>query len=878
MGRKYPNFLFLVALVVSGAVAAAPKDIVLVLDNSGSMRENDPQFFARGAVASFINALDEESRAALIIFDQTVRLEVPLTTVDPASKRRLIRGLNGINYRGQLTDSPAAVERAIYELKTQARENAAQYLVFMTDGIVDTGSRAVDIEKTKWLREELAADAAEGGIKVFAIAFTENADFLLIQSLAQRTDGEYFRALNSNDLGEIFANLNAQLDAATLAQIQTQGELSAAPSPPVSPAAPPAPDLPQTQDVTPPPVEEPAVELPPLVQQPQVEAPPSGQEPAPPPDVEPLAPAVELQAREPPVASPVEPSVTDPRSAELIAGLSAEDREALEEIAADTGIPLEQLVLELVGPDGDQEAAAAPPGRAIVTRPDQAGSAPEAGFLLMAAAAALLLLLTGFVVWFVMRRREVPAATSTSTPTRSTSTSAIPNAFLTDVDGSSAEATIQLSDKPVMIGRIAGSDSEYLDYLIIDQATVGRRHAIIKYKDYSFWVVDQGSINGTFINGERISGERQLKHADRIKFHKFEFEFSQPDMVDASRTMFAESNLAEATVAADAATIAATSAMAARHERDADIPAAPDVADDEAADGDTFFATDGDSVADDFRDADSFDDTEMTEAAAAASEGVFDVTGDTEMPGLASVPQSNADDETLDETTTGVFSTPLAQSSDALDESTIKFESVAESIDDDPDTIVNADAPIDLAQGEHTAAVSDGEDGFFDDDPDTVVNPAPMSPADVSGNDDSGMSDAEFDAEASAFFDDVKSDDGEGADKLSEADDPALPITRDDPNDVTLDEFIETETLKAPKTEMPGSNSTDVTLDAFISTSMFDGEAKLKPGDENAAPDPAEPNDNDANIGDTMVIDRGTTDTPGDDEDQDGSEDPTEKR
>ena len=78
----------------------------------------------------------------------------------------------------------------------------------MTDGIVDTGVPEKDLEKSKWLREDLAPDAADNEIKIFGIAFTEQADFQLIQSIAQKTDGEYYRALNVKDLHGVFERIN----------------------------------------------------------------------------------------------------------------------------------------------------------------------------------------------------------------------------------------------------------------------------------------------------------------------------------------------------------------------------------------------------------------------------------------------------------------------------------------------------------------------------------------------------------------------------------------------------------------------------------------------------------------------------------------------
>ena len=71
-----------------------------------------------------------------------------------------------------------------------------------------------------WMREELAADAADSGIRMFSIAFTENADFFLIQSLAKRTGGEYFRALTPDDLAGVFGSVQAALVAPRLLRLR----------------------------------------------------------------------------------------------------------------------------------------------------------------------------------------------------------------------------------------------------------------------------------------------------------------------------------------------------------------------------------------------------------------------------------------------------------------------------------------------------------------------------------------------------------------------------------------------------------------------------------------------------------------------------------
>jgi uncharacterized protein with von Willebrand factor type A (vWA) domain len=106
----------LLGVFASAAVFAADepaKDVVLVLDNSGSMRKNDPTFLTSQAVTQFINELTGDTRVAMVIFDQVVQFSVPLTQLDAASRATILDSLKQIDYRGKFTDSPAAMERAI---------------------------------------------------------------------------------------------------------------------------------------------------------------------------------------------------------------------------------------------------------------------------------------------------------------------------------------------------------------------------------------------------------------------------------------------------------------------------------------------------------------------------------------------------------------------------------------------------------------------------------------------------------------------------------------------------------------------------------------------------------------------------------------------
>ena len=392
-----------------------PRDIMLVLDNSGSMKQNDPDFLVSKAVNIFIRQQGPNIRVGAVLFDQRVRMPLALAAWPDAGDSGYLPGLD---YGGYFTDSPAGMERAIYELKNNGRPGAGKQIIFMTDGIVDTGDVGRDIEKTAWLREELAPDAAEHGIRIFGIVFTEAADFQLIQSITRQTGGEYYRAPTAATLEQVFDRLNRAL---------------AEPEHTTAPAAAP--------------------------------------ESAPP------APVAEVEAQAPEPAAPA-PPVPAP------------------------------IIIETPNENAAREARL----QSIIT---------------VGVAIVLVVMLLGILILLIRQDRasEKPAQRHP------------PPAFINDLHGKTGKPTHKLGARPLMFGRVAGRDSENFDYVVVDEATVGRRHALIEFRDHACWIIDQGSINGTFVNDLMVETRRRLKHGDRIRLYKCEFEFIMPELEDIDSTV-----------------------------------------------------------------------------------------------------------------------------------------------------------------------------------------------------------------------------------------------------------------------------------------------------------------------------------------------------
>src|ERR1019366_6760060 len=147
-------------LTLASAMAAAPPvDVVVCLDNSGSMRQNDPHRLLPGAVSALTKALPAGSQFGLVIFDRTASVTVPLMPVNSSSFAATVTaGLENLNYRGQRTDIPSGLESALYELREHGRDIASHAVILLTDGFIDTGDRIRDEERGRWLRNDLVPE------------------------------------------------------------------------------------------------------------------------------------------------------------------------------------------------------------------------------------------------------------------------------------------------------------------------------------------------------------------------------------------------------------------------------------------------------------------------------------------------------------------------------------------------------------------------------------------------------------------------------------------------------------------------------------------------------------------------------------------------
>lgn len=219
MLKPLPN----VGLVSCSASTTAGSDIVIIIDDSGSMgpkaTNNDPLQLRYAGARLFIDLARRGDRVGLVRFADSAEVLNPnhqLSLIEDDSSREVIKrhildseGSGGTNFSD-------ALRKAYVLLGDVSRE---RFVVFLTDGdpTVEKGTLLSELNRF-----------AEGGIPVFVIALGSGINQTVIDTIVSATRSRSIRVLNAGQLiaayVEIFSFLQDDRYVNTLAGIGAGGE------------------------------------------------------------------------------------------------------------------------------------------------------------------------------------------------------------------------------------------------------------------------------------------------------------------------------------------------------------------------------------------------------------------------------------------------------------------------------------------------------------------------------------------------------------------------------------------------------------------------------------------------------------------------------
>jgi hypothetical protein len=463
-------------LVCAAPALAGPTDHVLLIDNTIATGKVDVERRLRDGTAEFVRTLPNDDRLAIVLYDDLATPIAPLTKLGGIGRAELIDALNALTFSSSLANPAAGLERAIYELSSQHRSSANSRIVMVQASRLRTGNREQDVAYRTWVEKVLIDRASKKEIPVDVISLGATADLEFGKQIAARTGGLHLALAATDRLSSAFTEL------------ETTRRSAGAPSPSRAGAAGseallggPGPRLGDTDGET------------------TAGATPRGYDPS---YEQAIADIDRVTRRAPPRA-----------------GGPATERRAT----------------------GEEEQRPAPtntPGTHLGTGEHQTGKPLSTGFVaqlthhqvIAAGLAAPLLLGMGGGLYLVRRRRtrrDTHRAGFEPGTRQQIEPQGRQEVRLVDLSGASGKDVYVLDGRLARICRDAGQDTFNVVCITIPDDVISREHALIECRRGRYWIIDPGSNNGTFVNGERVRGSFALQNGDRLRFATFEFLFQE---------------------------------------------------------------------------------------------------------------------------------------------------------------------------------------------------------------------------------------------------------------------------------------------------------------------------------------------------------------
>jgi|GEM_PF-6228389 len=543
------RFLICLLFLISffPVVQANESDLVILVDNSGSMKRHDPQFLLSQVLLSFMDQIGSDTRIALISFDKEINTLLPLNTVNP-SHERIYDALQQITYRGLRTNIADAVEKGIYLLRNEGRPRATKAILLLTDGYMDTGNVLRDQNKTRWLLRELSEECVQDHIRLFGIAFTETADYQLLQSLAWRTHGDYFRVFDPEEIYTAFHRIQERIT------LPLASPLSASVPSPASTSI-----VSSIANTTQVPVTSLAAEASiEATQQPSIQKVP---------EISPSLAEKAVPLLTNSVSIAASPLSTLPKTSEspiikLPSIATANEFELTDEYLTDetdssllwlfaifiVAIILLEIrrhysfsaLLDTVRsfpkkwnnrfvktPSKKYTSSKFSPTTSEIVTESTIDNRAEDINALHQTVKFQLSIASAKEAREAKEAEEIGIKDGLSILSTSEPISVSALAKLVDRRGAQGIGEFPLIYSITIISRSDDWTQSNTAHLHINSPTISRRHAIIEFRNLSFWLRDLGSTNGTYVNRQRIkeTEEVELKNNDLIQFHTFGFDF-----------------------------------------------------------------------------------------------------------------------------------------------------------------------------------------------------------------------------------------------------------------------------------------------------------------------------------------------------------------
>lgn len=205
--------LFIAGLTLEAAYQFEPgnvksvNNIVLAIDNSGSMEQTDPNQDRYKAAKRMIEEMDSDKQVAVFVFNDSVDLLQPFVQLENQDvKNQLFAKIDAIQPTQGGTDIGLSLSEAMKHIKDHQDTERGTMVVLLSDGFseVDTNAMLADYK------------AQHIGVHTIGLSQVDAQGSGLLRQIAEETGGQYYDVSDANELSFVFEQIYSSIGERTL--------------------------------------------------------------------------------------------------------------------------------------------------------------------------------------------------------------------------------------------------------------------------------------------------------------------------------------------------------------------------------------------------------------------------------------------------------------------------------------------------------------------------------------------------------------------------------------------------------------------------------------------------------------------------------------
>ncbi|MHA6532909.1 vWA domain-containing protein [Paenibacillus sp. BAC0078] len=188
------------------------KDVVMVIDDSGSMKQSDPGNSRYTAAEALVQRMDEDNQTAVVTFNHDATVVQPLVSLSSSANREkvlsVIRSLQttegGTNISGALTEAMGVIN-------SDNKAGRGAMVILLSDGFSEFDTSK---ELTEYVNRGIA-------VNTIGLALDDPSGSTLLRDIAATTGGQYYDVTDANRLGVVFQQIYDRLGDRSLLTVRS---------------------------------------------------------------------------------------------------------------------------------------------------------------------------------------------------------------------------------------------------------------------------------------------------------------------------------------------------------------------------------------------------------------------------------------------------------------------------------------------------------------------------------------------------------------------------------------------------------------------------------------------------------------------------------